>query len=322
MRPGDDDLTSLRSWLTGHGGFLHPALRRRTVEGLTGIFTGALLPASETIVEIPASLIIGPRAYAELAEAPELDHERDQTLYAFLIEVDRGERSRFHPWISRLPKLSDFQSYHPIFAGDEDLQRLHQLNPRIAQTLMGFRSRIEDFHRQTGERFEFSKVLWASLIYLTRAFDGYGLVPVCDLFNHHAVRGRGLIDGHRLGTAEHVDAGSEVYISYGRHFDSLELWLHFGFIDPNSGPVIGCSGIRAPGMRASFDQDCFIDERGPSARLLEVCRELATPVRPSEAVLTGIKKSISAEIHLGEMPDSPLVRQAHKICAARIDLVS
>jgi hypothetical protein len=75
-------------------------------------------------------------------------------------------------------------------------------------------------------------------------------------------------------------------------------------------------------MRASFDQDCFIDERGPSARLLEVCRELATPVRPPAAVLTGVKKSISAEIRLGEMPDSPLARQAHHLCAARIALVS
>lgn len=311
----------MRTWLSELGGSIHPKLRRKSVAGLNGIYTTERIEQDEVVVEIPREAILGPEAYLQIPNRPNLTHERDQTLFAFLHEIEQREQSRFWPWISRLPQLDDFKMYHPIFARDEELQQLQRLNARIAQSLINFRTRIEQLHQALAGRFEFSTVLWASLIYLTRAFDGYGLVPVADMFNHHSRLGRGLIHGKHLKTGTRLNADDQVFISYGRHIDSLELWLHFGFVDPNSPAVIGCHGIQTGVTAVSFDADCYIDSAGPSPQLVEVCRKLAQPLGSPARVLAALHRTIAREISDCGEPISPLVAEAIQVCRARIQLL-
>jgi hypothetical protein len=255
--------------------------------------------------------VIGPGLAGDYIIPAKITHERDQALFILLDELAKGERSRFYPWIRQLPTLIDFKSYHPFFASDEELTTLALICSSIPRTIANFKLRLTSFQRLTDDRFSAPDVLWAGLIYLTRAFAGSGLVPFCDAFNHHARNGRGLVDDRFIRAGTNLAPGDQVYISYGANFDSLDLWLHFGFIDREAGPVINCQNVKS--SKYAFDQDCYIDGQGPSLALQRACGH--------RSVYDKLKKTLLAE--LGDAPDSlsPLIQQARDLMTSRATLL-
>lgn len=314
MPPADSEFKSLKNWLTQNGGYVHPALVHESREGLGGIYWGEDSTAlvGEVLVDIPRDLVIGPGLAGDYIIPADISHERDQALFILLAELEKCERSRFFPWLNQLPTLAEFKSYHPFFASEDELATLGLICKSIPRTIANFKTRLANFRKLSKDRFSQSQVLWAGLIYLTRAFAGSGLIPFCDAFNHHARNGRGLVDDRFIKAGANLVAGDQVFISYGAHVDSLELWLHFGFIDREAGPVINCQNVKS--SQYVFGHDCYIDSQGPSPALLRACGHLN--------VYDKLKKTLLSE--LGDAPDStsPLVQLARQLVLSRATLLA
>lgn len=314
-----------KKWLCENGGYVHPALERSSHDGLYGVFATEKIDKGEVIVQIPDQLCLDAKKFDQypVLKKFKLDSLMDKTVAVFLVEYNKGRKSLYHPWFTILPSIEEFKEYHPYFASEQELIQMGKLCPRVEQTLRKFSAQIEKFYFQTLGLFKKGDIEWAYVNYLTRAFEDKGLVPFCDLFNHNSEKGRGIQDNYSLIAGENTKAGDEVHISYGKHYDTLELWLSFGFVDKREKHCVSCQNVKINMGGIEFDKETFIDESGASKKLLLNCQLVGGSRYTMSDVYCQLINSFKCEIAVdSHTASSPIVEMCNDVLKSRLELLN
>lgn len=251
-----------------NGEFLHGGI---LIRGLSAV--SSMKTATE-VLRVPAELVLSKDNPAVQKFYSDLDWEEggDPTwkLVAFLAASKRlGDQSRWAPYLAHLPKLHDFESFHPVWAS-EDLLHLFAPLP-LLHDVREYRRRArtewrqyEDFSQALEQRLadglksdEQTEALrkaaldvneedirWAFTVVLTRGFgtpQGSALAPVADDLNTDSpfklnVQWHGQQDGSlQLVTTASVSKGDELLTSYSAGLrNNDEFAASFGFALANN----------------------------------------------------------------------------------------
>ena len=293
-------LKDLREWFEANGGYIHSDIERMDNAGLMGIYATRPIANGASLVQVPEKLLLRPSLIENYPEANQwiLETELEQVVCVLLFELEKGQKSAWAPWFKYLPTLSEFKAYHPYFLSKSDQFALRATMPRIGTRFDRFYETLDKIDVQTNSQFSRKSIEWATILYLSRAFEGRGLVPAADLFNHCSQTGRALTPEQVLKTGQAYSSGDQVMISYGADYDTLDLWLSFGFHE--QGPhVIGCYNLVVKPtlnhdavVRKLQDLGCeirhtdceihavghngiHINEGNPTDKLIEFCRAIS-----------------------------------------------
>jgi hypothetical protein len=352
-----------KTWLLKNGGHVHEFLERGVDHrGISGIFSNGEISKDDTLVKVPFDLCLTADKFETYEELSDFSMEplMDKVVAMLLCEKSKGEASRYKAWIDILPTIEEFKSFHPYFCNSIERQQMLELCPRVVETLDKFHCQIQNFMKTTTERFSIDDVEWAYANYLTRAFEGVGLVPFCDLFNHYEPKGMGISDHQELNAKIDIQSGDQVYISYGRNYDSLELWLSFGFMDNEAEDCISCGNlsysptndleekvasllakndyqaIEVDGkiIKIKFNNKMNLRPSGASDQLMQACHimgishehELLVETNPLKTLrkLNQIINAFEAEIStekLDLIANSPLIDTYQEILKNRLELL-
>lgn len=319
-----DPFDMAKAWLKKNGGHVHDDLKRELKHELYGIFATAPILSGVGLVHVPKEICLGPQKYNQYLEFKKYSFKTtmDQSVCVFLAEFLKGSDSIYVPWFSILPSLKEFRNYHPLFSSKEELSALERLCPRVKVTLDNYRKKIDDFKNSVKNQFEIEVIEWAFVNYLTRAFEDRGFVPFCGLFNHFSPLGNGIIDDQVLLSGYSLEAGDEVYISYGDHIDTLELWMRFGFLDKRVDHCINCQTVSIDFEGVVFDQTCYIDAHGASPNLRKNCDIIAGGIDRDGSVFRDLVRSFLSEMKdVDHLPDTPIIKTCKEVLFKRRELL-
>ncbi len=251
----------LKSWVLDCGGSVHQALYRK--DG--AMYAQEKIGKGETLIFLPERFHLNPKRFDELNPPHSFDNDIEKVVFFFLTEYKK-EDSIFQPYFASLPSLEYFKENHPYFLEDDTLEVLRSFNHRIYTTLNRFKNHTQKFHQQFQNLFNLKDIQWAYANFLTRAFEGSAMLPCVDLFNHNSSFGIG-IDECTIHAGSDFKKDAEVFISYGAHYDTLELWMSFGFVDPHAQHIVGLHNVKNRDSKPLFPNEDYLTEAGPSPTL-------------------------------------------------------
>ena len=215
-------MNDLFDWVSRKGGYVHPALVRRTT-GIPGMVTCEKIFRGSDILRIPRCLSIVAATIPDLAA----------------LVMDTSTKNSWDEYLKALPSWESFED-HPLFYTEETLKTLAQMDLPLASCLTQnqelFREQIRCLQAEENAP-SFNEAAWALLIAKTRSWnvkDQAFLIPVMDNFNH---RNDAMKPAYRdtsacweLTATTDIQENEEIFLSYGCK-DVYTLFLHYGFVD-------------------------------------------------------------------------------------------
>lgn len=134
---GSDAWSDVGAWMRHNGAFVHSSLRTQATRhggiSVRGVVSIADLPAHEPLLYIPRKLWFTLDKFPEIQNS-QLPSSADisnvvllKVAVALALEVKKGKASFFASYLSSLPALADFQSFHPTFSGEDIVSDFEEL---------------------------------------------------------------------------------------------------------------------------------------------------------------------------------------------------
>lgn len=224
-----------KQWAVARGLFLHPALERRQVNGVFGMYTASDIPANTIVARYPVKHLLLPQQSIDFG--PEHDNVDLNYVYAASKELAKGEQSIYSGIFGGFELLEDMRAYSTFFISEPELQLLKSFHPTAYTWVANANQKTQRVvnavvrHDPTLSR---DIVLTVFLNYKSRAFRSIGIVPILDQFNHSDRLGNENFaeDGHVcVRTKVRYASGDQVFITYGRK-DLLQHAIHYNYFDP------------------------------------------------------------------------------------------
>lgn len=276
----------LSQWINSNGGYVDPKIKANMTSHsgirIRGIVSEKALDSGETILHIPKKLWFTLDRYpdihdvslARVSQCSSSLKDSDRALVkvagALAREHKKGNASFFHPYISRLPTLDEFRSFHPRFMKADVREDFNGLPmTAIAVELQKFDAKLRDcflaWTRSPGSPVAGISLELFELGYThfrTRAFGTNSafpsLVPGADLLNTDKPYNLNTFwqktDDNFLmhGSSGGVESGRELYDEYCKPCDNTILMSLWGlYLEGNENPLTrlaDCNAKRDPGQ--------------------------------------------------------------------------
>eukprot|EP00536_Pseudo-nitzschia_multiseries_P004679 jgi/Psemu1/302744/fgenesh1_kg.79_\ len=255
------DIKALESWAEGHGiskgsGFV----LTESEDGDCSVSVASNGITGERVLRVPSSLVLSSvkirdekdivdhaSSAIEHLKTNKLDDQVDQFLLwlKILREYEKGEESRFHPWLSSLPRTFS----NAICMDEVELECLAPFAWSLAKIEILHKDKfIEALQLTTGVVSEettkdYELLRWAFNVVFTRCWGQDGdeeenrkdMVPMGDMFNHgHPGNVAITYDEDRncnIILKETVKPGDSLQLSYGFPTNPYRFLVAFGFVD-------------------------------------------------------------------------------------------
>ncbi|KAF8101943.1 hypothetical protein N665_0201s0239 [Sinapis alba] len=216
----------------------------KSVYGRT-LFASKVIHAGDCILKVPFNAQITPDELPTDVRVSLTDEVGNIGKLAALVMIERntGQNSRWFPYISRLPQLSDMHS--TIFWGENELNVIRcsavhketvkqkaQIEKDFSLVAQAFKQHLHNvIERPALENFMYAYALVGSRAWETS--KGISLIPFADFMNHDGFSASIVLsdEDNQLSevTADRdYSPGDEVLIRYGE-FSNATLMLDFGF---------------------------------------------------------------------------------------------
>lgn len=202
-------------------------------------------------------------AAMEHLEKKKVEHQIPQFFLwlKILREYENGENSLWHPWLQSLPR-----SFSNAISMDE--VELECLAPFAWSLATIERLHLDVFHEaldlvdgvlNEDTKNDIDATTWAFNVVFTRAWSKDGeddrtdIVPLGDMFNHRHP-GNVYIHYDEEGNCNVVlkddtDAGTPIYLSYGRETNPYRFMVVFGFVDESQESIFSQIVVSNPSQR-------------------------------------------------------------------------
>ncbi len=230
-----DGYSEFKKTLEANGLTLHPALERKNVGGVWGMYATAPIACGTVLARCPRSALItlGDTVYPEGTSVSAKNIHR-------LTRLRQTSAEPLHQCFSQMfEPLEQLRDYSTYFCDEAELRALWELSPASAD-LVGYdqvrKRALVNAIRSFDSELDENLLLETMLNYTSRAVGDVGIVPMLDLFNHSDTHGRMFIIGEdRIEVQAHVDiaAGEQAFISYGR-LDVLDHAVSYNYFDPSN----------------------------------------------------------------------------------------
>ncbi|KAG2328948.1 hypothetical protein Bca52824_000128 [Brassica carinata] len=221
----------------------------RSVYG-RALFASKVIHAGDCILKVPFNAQITPDELPTDVRVSLTDEVGNIGKLAALvmIERNRGQNSRWFPYISRLPQLSDMHS--TIFWDENELNMIRcsavhnetvkqkaQIEKEFSLVAQAFKEHLPNpIQRPALENFMYTYALVGSRAWETS--KGISLIPFADFMNHDGLSASIVLSDEDIQLSEvtadrDYSPGDEVLIRYGE-FSNATLMLDFGFTLPHN----------------------------------------------------------------------------------------
>ncbi|XP_018510487.1 ribulose-1,5 bisphosphate carboxylase/oxygenase large subunit N-methyltransferase, chloroplastic isoform X1 [Brassica rapa] len=212
------------------------------------LFASKVIHAGDCILKVPFNAQITPDELPTDIKVSLTDEVGNIGKLAALvmIEINAGQNSRWFPYISRLPQLSDMHS--TIFWDENEFSMIRcsavhketvKQKARIEREFSLVSQAFKEHLTSAIERPSLENFMYAYTLVGSRAWEtsrGISLIPFADFMNHDGLSASIVLtdEGNQLSevTADRdYSPGDEVLIRYGE-FSNATLMLDFGFTLP------------------------------------------------------------------------------------------
>jgi hypothetical protein len=267
-----DAVTSSR---TSHGGFL--------VRGLSATKT---IPNYTVIMSVPWNLILHGGVVHELdniefSPGPCThmgDSNRFLEILALAIETERGKASKWSAYISSLPTMSDYKSYHPSTIGESlsqafislpfvgavlEMKKRTEMQSACLQEIQAYTQESPLKHlieNISPEAFELASLRYSSRCYGSGDKDNNSyMVPITDMFNTAPRDDINVAwsfdeEGFKSTTYNTINAGGELYEAYCSECNNEIMMMNWGIFLEDS--LDTQEDENRPAFAANFPLSC------------------------------------------------------------------
>lgn len=221
-------------WAKERGLLLDSRIERKTVNGLSGLFATADIPANTRLIAYPVDKAIKNK------EDKRYSADTSSTIkqiHAALLEYVKGKKSEYYGHFLQFEPLEQLKSFSTFFYSEEDLGLLESMNVFLAKSVREIndmlQSRLSEI-KQLEPGIDEDKIITVLLNYHSRAWADANFLPVMDYANHSDRLGkkRTTKDGYFvLEAKQDYKAGEEIYLSYGRK-DIYFHAIYYNYFDP------------------------------------------------------------------------------------------
>lgn len=213
------------------------------------LFASKVIHAGDCILEVPFNAQITPDELPRdirVSLTDQLGNNIGKLAALLMIEMNMGQNSRWFPYISRLPQLSDMHS--TIFWDENELSMIRcsavhketvkqkaRLEKEFSLVAQAFKEHLPNaIERPALENFMYAYALVGSRAWETS--KGISLIPFADFMNHDGLSASIVLSDEdnqlsEVSADRDYGPGDEVFIRYGE-FSNATLMLDFGFTLP------------------------------------------------------------------------------------------
>ncbi len=214
---------------------LHPALQRRQVDGVFGMYAHAPIAQGAVLARFPKQRVL-PVSTA-YAYPPEM---ADDVRYAHTVihALREGEASPFWHFFSGLETLTDMQSYSVYFYDEQTLEFTGKASPLLRARIEQFNQFISDaaaalarFDSEIGH----DEAVFVLLNMQSRTWGKGGFLPIMDLFNHSDQLGLDRLEDNSsfyFKAKQDYAPGAQVFIRYSIK-DMYQHAICYNYFDPS-----------------------------------------------------------------------------------------
>jgi hypothetical protein len=222
-------------WAKDRGLLLDPRIERKTVNGVSGLYASADIPANTRLIAYPVDKAI------KNVEDPRYTANTSPTIkqiHAALLEYCKGDASEYYGHFMQFESLDQLKPCSTYFYSEEDLKLLESMNIFLAKSVREINdtlySRVAEI-KALEPKIDEDKIITVLLNYHSRAWTDANFLPVMDYANHSDRLGkkRTTKDGYFvLEAKQDYKQGDEIYLSYGRK-DIYFHAIYYNYFDPN-----------------------------------------------------------------------------------------
>lgn len=289
-----------KEWALARGLFLHPALERKQVNGVYGMYAISSIPANTVVASFPVDQLPKskkPQAGRKSVYGAELENVDMSYIHLLSKELLKRESSSYSGIFDGFEKLDDLRSYSVAFISESELHLLKSFSPTAYTWVSNANQKsqmIVDAITKLDPALPRDAVLTVLLNYQSRSFRDVGIVPVLDQFNHSDRLGNeNFVENGRMcvQTSVQHNPGDQVFITYGRK-DLLMHAIHYNYFDPHGTHFIQpMRRIFVPVVNPAFQRLAkkyelqTLSNRGQALYFLDDNKALMTEITPTPHLL-------------------------------------
>ena len=216
----------LVEWVISHGGRVDSRMTmKRDSNGIRGVLASEPIEENTELLHCPWELVIGSQSLDDQMESSE---DMCNVVKMLDSQFQLGNESFYWPYLTNIdvPRLGAM--WEPAA-----IKELQGLPP--SQDIHRHHEWFSKSCRRNEDKADIDKSTKLALASFVSRTTTVGMVPIYDLLNHHnGLKNAKLFvteDGVKLRTTRLVEAGEQLYLSYGLR-PSSQMYRDYGFIEP------------------------------------------------------------------------------------------